>query len=106
LMKFESAPNDLFQILDFFSSIPINKSIWSIMQRLVLGAIVYIIWQERNLRLFQGKARNVDVVCKIIKDLIRFRILGLKVKSSFQALKAADIWDFSVLNGSKDANGK
>ncbi|GJZ95658.1 retrovirus-related pol polyprotein from transposon TNT 1-94 [Tanacetum coccineum] len=62
-MKFESAPNDLFQILDFFSSIPINKSIWSIIQRLVLGAI----------------------------DLVRFRILGLKVKSSFQALKAADI---------------
>ncbi|GKA69323.1 hypothetical protein Tco_0775387 [Tanacetum coccineum] len=36
-------------------------------------------------------------------DFCSFRILGLKIKSSIQALKAAHIWDFSVLssNGSR-----
>ncbi|GJX96132.1 hypothetical protein Tco_0351930 [Tanacetum coccineum] len=47
--------------------------------------------QERNLRLFQGKSRNVEVVCGIIKDLVRFRLLSLKIGSSYQALEAAKI---------------
>ncbi|GJV32892.1 RNA-directed DNA polymerase, eukaryota, reverse transcriptase zinc-binding domain protein [Tanacetum coccineum] len=82
LMKFKSAPNDVYQVLDFLLSMPINKSIWSIIQRIVLGSVVYVLWQERNLRLFQGNSRTVEVICNIIKDLVRLWLLSLKIKGS------------------------
>nr|GEV62181.1 hypothetical protein [Tanacetum cinerariifolium] len=36
---------------------PINKSIWSILKRLLLGAAVYTVWQERN---FQNRSRSSE----------------------------------------------
>ncbi|PWA42720.1 Phytosulfokine [Artemisia annua] len=95
-MKFDIAPKDLYQVLDVISASHINKSIWSVIQRLVLGAVVYVIWQERNLRIFQGKSRNEDVTCGIIKELVRFKLMSLKLKGSVQTLKAAEIWNFHV----------
>ena len=75
---------------------PINKSIWSVIQRLMVGAIVYILWQERNIRLFQGKSRNIETVCDDIQEVVRLRLLSLKIKSSKSALDAAKIWKFKV----------
>ncbi|GJS82594.1 RNA-directed DNA polymerase, eukaryota, reverse transcriptase zinc-binding domain protein, partial [Tanacetum coccineum] len=71
---------------------PINKSIWSILQRLSLGASVYLIWQERNLRTFQNKHRSEEELCDLIKDVVRLRIIGLNLKASRQVFEAADIW--------------
>lgn len=96
LMKCDLAPNDLYQVLNFLSLSHINKSIWSIIQRLVLGAVVYVIWQERNFRIFQGVSRNEDVICGIIKDTVRLRLVSLKLKGSFQTMKASEIWKFLV----------
>nr|GEY07236.1 hypothetical protein [Tanacetum cinerariifolium] len=61
---------------------PINKSIWSILQRLLLGATVYTVWQERNLRMFQNRKRSVDMVCNIVKDMVRLRVLSLSLNPS------------------------
>ncbi|GKB33875.1 hypothetical protein Tco_0873276 [Tanacetum coccineum] len=91
IMRFGSAPNDLYQGLDFMAARPINKSIWCIIQRLVIGAVIYVLWQERNQRIFQGKSRSFDVVCGIIMELVMFRLLSLKIKNSKQALDAAEI---------------
>ncbi|GKB60968.1 sodium/hydrogen exchanger 6 [Tanacetum coccineum] len=92
LMNLDRVPNDLYQAIDFILARPVNKSIWSIIQRLVLGAVLYFIWQERNLRLFQGKGRNVDSLCCLIKDKVRYRLMSLRVKYSNQVAKAADIY--------------
>ena len=89
--------SDLAQIVDFIVNRPCNKSVWSIMQRLVIGAMVYVIWQERNLRTFQDKFRCIESVCCCIKEMVRNRLLSLKFKSSEQVLHAAKIWDFQVL---------
>ncbi|GJS45277.1 RNA-directed DNA polymerase, eukaryota, reverse transcriptase zinc-binding domain protein [Tanacetum coccineum] len=97
LINLDRAPNDLYQAIDFIMARPVNKSIWSIIQRLVLGAVVYFIWQERNLRLFQGKGRNVDSLCCLIKDQVRYRLMSLRVKYSNQVAKAADIWNVQVI---------
>ncbi|GKA56643.1 hypothetical protein Tco_0755715 [Tanacetum coccineum] len=101
LIRFESAPDNLYSIIDYISSRPICKSIWSIIQRLVLGASMYHLWIERNKIILQGKSRNVDDICSMIKDLVRLRILGLKIKGSKQAVDAAKIWDFQVMRGNK-----
>ncbi|GKD32601.1 sodium/hydrogen exchanger 6, partial [Tanacetum coccineum] len=96
LIKCDCAPDDLYKFIDFLSSKPLNKSIWSIIQRLVLGS-VYILWQEKNLRIFQGKSRTVEIICSTIKELVRLRLLSLKVRGYSQALKAAKVWGFNVM---------
>ncbi|GKE78668.1 hypothetical protein Tco_1544788, partial [Tanacetum coccineum] len=42
LMRLDVAPDNLFSIVDYISSRPIGKSIWSIIQRLVLGATSHV----------------------------------------------------------------
>lgn len=58
LVKLEFAPNKWSNILNFMVLRPFNKSIWSVLQRLLIGASIYYVWQERNLRIFQDKNRS------------------------------------------------
>lgn len=83
-------------LIDKLASRPVNKSIWSIIQRLLLAATVYFLWQERNFRLFQGKQRSADVLCNIIIDMVRFRLLGLKINETVQSRLVAEIWRFGM----------
>lgn len=82
--------------MDFIIGRPLNKSIWSIIHKLVIGVVVYVIWQERNVRIFQGKSRSVEVICSIVKDLVRLRLLSLKFKNSKQVLQVAEVWNIQV----------
>ncbi|PWA78096.1 hypothetical protein CTI12_AA216550 [Artemisia annua] len=75
-------------------NIPAKNSIWSVIQRLVWGAAVYYLWQERNIRLFGGNSRTEDVLFKIITDAVRFRIMGLQLKTTSDALAAAKLARF------------
>ncbi|GKC30650.1 hypothetical protein Tco_1037944 [Tanacetum coccineum] len=61
------------------------------------GATVYFVLQERNIRTFQDKVRNVDVVYNLIKDTMRLRVLSLSLKDSDQVCDAAKIWEFHVV---------
>ncbi|GJT92150.1 RNA-directed DNA polymerase, eukaryota, reverse transcriptase zinc-binding domain protein [Tanacetum coccineum] len=63
---------------------------------LVLGAVVYFIWQERNFRLFRSVKRPADKVCDVIVDTVRLRLLGLKIKRSLEVDKAAAIWKLPI----------
>ncbi|GKC04395.1 RNA-directed DNA polymerase, eukaryota, reverse transcriptase zinc-binding domain protein [Tanacetum coccineum] len=96
MVRLDYTPNRWQDLLQFLLARPINKSIWSILQRLVLGASVYLIWQERNLRIFQNRHRSKEELCDLIKDVVRLRIMGLNLKASRQVFDAADIWNFNV----------
>ncbi|PWA80010.1 RNA-directed DNA polymerase, eukaryota, Reverse transcriptase zinc-binding domain protein [Artemisia annua] len=79
----------------------INKSasnrIWSIIQRLVFRAAVYFIWQERNFRVFQKSSRDVEGLFSVIFDIVRLRLMGLKIiKVSTDVREAALIWNFPL----------
>ncbi|PWA56270.1 glucose-inhibited division family A protein [Artemisia annua] len=67
------------------SKIPWSALIGSLVacnsKRLVFGAAVYYIWQERNFRLFQKNYRSEETVFKVIVDIVRHKLLGLKIKS-------------------------
>ncbi|GKB70529.1 putative RNA-directed DNA polymerase, eukaryota, reverse transcriptase zinc-binding domain protein, partial [Tanacetum coccineum] len=101
LVKLDSAPNALSVLIPYIAGRPINISVWIILQRLVIGALVYIVWQERNLRRFQMKCRSVKDVCMIIKDVVRFRLLSLKIRSSRQVTEAAELWNLGVEDGNR-----
>ncbi|GJW54733.1 hypothetical protein Tco_0098818 [Tanacetum coccineum] len=64
---------------------------------LVIGAAIYFEWKERNIRTFQDKIRNVDVVCNLIKDTVRLRVLSLSLKDFAQVCDAAKILEFHVV---------
>lgn len=55
LVRMDHAPNNLQLLLSFMGNRPVNRSVWSIMQRLVLGAMVYFIWQREELEVFSRK---------------------------------------------------
>ncbi|GJV33899.1 RNA-directed DNA polymerase, eukaryota, reverse transcriptase zinc-binding domain protein [Tanacetum coccineum] len=99
LVKLDSAPNALSVLIPYIAGRPINRSIWSILQILVIGTLVYLVWQERNLRRFQMKSRSVKDLCIIIKDVVRFILLSLKIRRSRQVMEVAELWNLSVEDG-------
>ena len=56
-----------------------SNKIWSIIQRLAFGAVVYFIWQERNFRIFEKSSRSDDCLFSIIVENVRLRLMGLKI---------------------------
>ncbi|XP_071692649.1 uncharacterized protein [Rutidosis leptorrhynchoides] len=96
LARLDHAPNLLTDIVPYMLSRPINKSVWSIIQRLVFGACVYCIWQERNLRLYQDKSTPVVALVDYIKNLVRLKLLGLTIKNSNQVKLAAEMWNVNL----------
>ncbi|GJT64568.1 hypothetical protein Tco_1016048 [Tanacetum coccineum] len=50
--------------------------------KLVLAATVYILRQERNMRLFENKTRSEDATASVIFEVVRSKILGLKFNAS------------------------
>ena len=61
-----------------------------------MGAVVYFIWQERNLRSFGNCERSELEIFRIIVDSVRMRIMGLKLKCTVDVIKASEIWCFPV----------
>ncbi|GKE26316.1 putative reverse transcriptase domain-containing protein, partial [Tanacetum coccineum] len=60
------------------------------------GASIYFLWQERNIRMFQDKARSVDTLVALIKDTVRLRVMSLSLNDSAQVSEAANLWNFHV----------
>lgn len=58
-----------------------NGSIWSIVQRLVYAASVYMIWKERNCRIFQK-----------ITDVVRLKLQSLNIGDSVEVNRMKCMW--------------
>ncbi|XP_071739283.1 uncharacterized protein [Rutidosis leptorrhynchoides] len=95
LAKLEYAPDSWTEIIDYLVTRPINKSIWSIIQRLLLGACVYFVWQERNLRLYQNKSRPVGKLVEIIRRTVSLKVSSLTIKKSRQTEIAFELWNMN-----------
>ena len=80
------------EIIDEFSKMKANRNIWSIMRRLVLGATVYYVWQERNLRIFMNCERTVDVLVQTIMENIKWRIMSFIVKETVNVKEVEAKW--------------
>ncbi|XP_071714436.1 uncharacterized protein [Rutidosis leptorrhynchoides] len=106
MANLDHAPNEWTELVEYLLHRPINRTVWSIIQRLVFGSCVYFIWQEQNLRLFQGKCRSVDDLVLYIKKIVKFRLLGLTIKNNSQTKLAADIWDIDFGPAKNVGDGK
>ncbi|TYI69456.1 hypothetical protein E1A91_D08G157300v1 [Gossypium mustelinum] len=59
-----------------------GKYLLSLILKLVWNSFIYIIWRERNRRLFQGRKSNEETIIGSIKDVIQLRLLERNVNSS------------------------
>ncbi|XP_020254147.1 uncharacterized protein LOC109831221 [Asparagus officinalis] len=64
------------QLSSWYSSCLKGKGFKKDLKRMALSVAVYFIWQERNVRIFQGIARTPDTLFRAIKVSIFTRILN------------------------------
>nr|GEV86947.1 hypothetical protein [Tanacetum cinerariifolium] len=74
----------------------IGNSIESIIRRLGLAASVYLVWQERNCRIFKRGKKNPNELAELFYETIRLRLMSLKVKKSIVVLKAQERWNVNL----------
>ncbi|GKC42719.1 RNA-directed DNA polymerase, eukaryota, reverse transcriptase zinc-binding domain protein [Tanacetum coccineum] len=76
-----------------------KNNIWQIVNKLILSATVYHVWNERNKRIFKNEAKTSKELIDIIKDHVIAMLLGLKVKSSGALVMVAKTWGLNLENG-------
>ncbi|GKD77298.1 hypothetical protein Tco_1339919, partial [Tanacetum coccineum] len=92
----ESHSNDWAMVISGLVNKPVNNTIWSVVQRLVLGAATYFIWQERNIRRMEHRKISVDGLFKVVFDNVRLKLMGLKLKWTSDVIKASKIWNLPM----------
>ncbi|GKC91588.1 pentatricopeptide repeat-containing protein [Tanacetum coccineum] len=76
-----------------------KEKAFCVKERLVFGAIVYYIWQERNARLFRDSIRSEEVLFNTIVETVRFKLLSLQIRNSVNVRIAARIWNLKQCKG-------
>ncbi|XP_071741014.1 uncharacterized protein [Rutidosis leptorrhynchoides] len=99
LLMLRSLNDNFGDIINMLKSSPYKRNIWSIIHRLVLGAAVYYIWQERNCRIFKQSSRSDAELIDIIQLNVRLKLCELKVKNSRGVQVAARVWKLKWENG-------
>lgn len=82
-------------LVEFASEHWKGKSLANIINKIVLGSLVYYIWQERNLRMFQKHHRSTGQVIKSIVETSRLKIMGLKIRKSNRIFPILRRWNIS-----------
>ncbi|XP_022040211.1 uncharacterized protein LOC110942755 [Helianthus annuus] len=70
-----------------------SKSAGCLISKLVVAASTYVIWQERNDRLFKNQTRPPDIICNEILQTVRYKLLGVKFKDTASVRRLLDDWD-------------
>ncbi|GJR70207.1 RNA-directed DNA polymerase, eukaryota, reverse transcriptase zinc-binding domain protein [Tanacetum coccineum] len=62
------------------------------------------VWKERNIRLFGNDSRTEEELFKTIFEVIRSRLVGLKLKATLDVIKAAEVWNIPIYKMHKYKN--
>lgn len=73
-----------------------GKSINVVVNKLILGALVYLLWQERNWRLFQNSRRSVIQLIGGIEEVVRLKIMGLNLRDTTRVRRMLIDWRIST----------
>ncbi|GKB34620.1 hypothetical protein Tco_0879562 [Tanacetum coccineum] len=84
---------ELKHIVMDFSQSKDKRNLGKVINRLVLAAAVYYIWQERNWRIFKQEKRSVEQMLKIIIENVKMRIMSFKVNQTRTVIKVAEAWN-------------
>ncbi|WOG90545.1 hypothetical protein DCAR_0309789 [Daucus carota subsp. sativus] len=73
-----------------------GKSLHALINKLILAAVVFHIWLERNRRLFQQKRKQSGQIIAEIDDDIRRKLQGLQVVNSLRVREELSRWDVFI----------
>ncbi|GJV32919.1 RNA-directed DNA polymerase, eukaryota, reverse transcriptase zinc-binding domain protein [Tanacetum coccineum] len=73
-----------------------NKSIKSVLRRIVFAACVYFIWNERNKRLFTNDKKNNNELIAEMVNHIRLKLASLTVKRTCQTVEICKKWKVNL----------
>ncbi|GJR59120.1 hypothetical protein Tco_1501282 [Tanacetum coccineum] len=73
-----------------------GNSINNVIRRISLAASVYLVWQEKNNRIFKDEIRSPDEIYKTLEDIIKMRLMSLTVKNSVAVKKAQEVWNVKL----------
>ncbi|PWA51947.1 reverse transcriptase zinc-binding domain-containing protein [Artemisia annua] len=91
-------------IVNLFAAMKNGNTITSIIRRLCLAASVYLIWRERNCRVFKEETRSVEELFEVFSDTIRFRLASLKAKPTSAVIRAQDDWNVQMVTKTNITN--
>lgn len=85
LRLFVNMPNiseKWIDIINYLSPRAKHNSSWSVVARLLLGSMVYFVWQERNIIIFKKGRRSIDCLVGLIFKEVRLKLMSLSFKNS------------------------
>nr|XP_043616417.1 uncharacterized protein LOC122588377 [Erigeron canadensis] len=65
----------------------------AVVNKLIVAAAVYYIWQERNGRIFKNQQKNRDAICQTIRDIVRYKLMNIKVRMTRNVERIAALWE-------------
>ncbi|GJT18120.1 RNA-directed DNA polymerase, eukaryota, reverse transcriptase zinc-binding domain protein [Tanacetum coccineum] len=102
ICKFSYKVGDQFKLVDLCRELTgRNKEskFGMVVDKLLLAATVYYVWQERNRRLFSQEKRTVEILCNQIKECVKYKLMSLHVNESKCVSVMIRKWDLSLNNG-------
>ncbi|GJW32962.1 reverse transcriptase domain, reverse transcriptase zinc-binding domain protein [Tanacetum coccineum] len=89
----DSSNPNIYDIISDLIPIARRRLMLSIVAKLVVAALTYYIWQERNWRLFKKGKRNPNQICECIRASVRFKLMSCKFKKSRSGVRMARLWE-------------
>ncbi|GKD30933.1 RNA-directed DNA polymerase, eukaryota, reverse transcriptase zinc-binding domain protein [Tanacetum coccineum] len=102
MVKFSHKFGSLSKLEDLINELAgrhVEIKFGNVIDKLILAATVYYVWQERNRRIFKDEKRTVDKLCKIIKDYVRCKLVSIQVKNSKNVKVMIKKWELKWNNG-------
>ena len=69
-----------------------SRSVRSVVSKLLFAATSYVIWKERNKRIFMKQKRSEAQVVDYIKSTIRLKLLTCRFKKSASVEDLLRVW--------------
>ncbi|GKC85673.1 reverse transcriptase domain, reverse transcriptase zinc-binding domain protein [Tanacetum coccineum] len=80
LADMDQIPPRFIDIAAYLIPISKGKSVVSVISRLLLGAVSFHIWMERNSRLFKKKLSTVPQIVQVISSMVCLKLVSFKFK--------------------------
>ena len=85
-------PSSLDAIITFLTIKARSRSVRSVVSKLLFAATSYVIWQERNNRIFKQQKRTEAQVVDVIQSTIRMKLLTCRFKRTANVTDLVRVW--------------
>ncbi|MFS7976250.1 hypothetical protein Hanom_Chr10g00890251 [Helianthus anomalus] len=89
-------------IVEWLSARARSKTAANLVTRIAVAATAYVIWQERNARLFKNQVRPPEVISASIFQMVRYKLMGMKLKNTAGVRRLLGDWEIHNIHRDDD----